>query len=80
MLAFDRWDRPTAGEICDALTDVAAAFAVAGTRDRRAPNLRMRQPRWTPEIPTQVRAAGTRDLPETVTGRPATSFDPFETQ
>jgi serine/threonine-protein kinase len=51
MLAYDRWDRPSAAEvlaelsfIADALaTPVHSAVAVAGT-------LRIRRPRWTPQI------------------------------
>lgn len=49
MLAYDRWDRPSAREVFAELTWLAEAFEPAPARE---PNLvRIRQPRWTPQVP-----------------------------
>jgi serine/threonine-protein kinase len=64
MLAYDRWDRPSAAEvlaelafISDAVaTPVHSPIAVAGT-------LRLRRPRWTPQI-VMARPDTVEDPPE----------------
>lgn len=48
MLAYDRWDRPSAAEVRAELAWIAKALAPA---DDVVPNLvRIRQPRWTPAL------------------------------
>ena len=42
MLAFDRWDRPSAAEVCADLGWLVEVLASS--------QLRMRKPRWTPQI------------------------------
>ncbi len=44
MLAFDRWDRPSAREVHADLSWLAEALAVP------APGMRIRRPRWTPAL------------------------------
>ncbi len=50
MLAYDRWDRPSAAEVFTELAWLADAIALPQSR-RATPNpLRIRRPRWTPAI------------------------------
>jgi serine/threonine-protein kinase len=59
MLAFDRWDRPTAAEVRGQLAILAAHLEGAPPEPVDAPiELRIRKPRWTPQIDlgTKLRA------------------------
>jgi len=52
MLAYDRWDRPSATEVFGELSWIADAFATPiHTRPAAAGMLRLRRPRWTPSLP-----------------------------
>ena len=52
MLAYDRWDRPSAAEVYAELAFLAEAYATPvyalGARPPAAGMLRIRRPRWTP--------------------------------
>ena len=53
MLAYDRWDRPSAAEVFTELSWLADAFTTPITaRPPAAGMLRIRRPRWTPSIIT----------------------------
>jgi len=51
MLAYDRWDRPSIAEVFAELSWIADALAMPiGTRPPAAALVRIRRPRWTPEL------------------------------
>lgn len=51
MLAYDRWDRPSAGEVYTELTWIADAFTTPVQSHPAAGGLlRIRRPRWTPAL------------------------------
>jgi serine/threonine-protein kinase len=57
MLAYDRWDRPSAAEVLAELSWIADALATPiHSRPPAAGQLRMRRPRWTPALEFGERA------------------------
>jgi serine/threonine-protein kinase len=52
MLAYDRWDRPSAAEVFAELSWIADAFAMPAARPAGMQLFRIRRPRWTPPIVT----------------------------
>lgn len=64
MLAYDRWDRPSAAEVLAALSWMVDALATPiHTRPPAAGQLRIRRPRWTPTIDFEQRAKTEPDAP-----------------
>jgi eukaryotic-like serine/threonine-protein kinase len=55
MIAYDRWDRPSSAEVHAEL--VQLAHDLAPPAPRPPSDLRIRRPRWTPEVPFSERAA-----------------------
>lgn len=57
MLAYDRWDRPSAAEVLADLSWIADALATPiHSRPPAAGQLRIRRPRWTPALEFDERA------------------------
>ncbi len=56
MLAYDRWDRPSAAEVLADLSWIADALATPiHSRPPAAGQLRIRRPRWTPTLDFEAR-------------------------
>jgi len=65
MLAYDRWDRPSAAEVYAELSWLADTFVLPPSRPPGAQLFRIRRPRWTPAIikpPRLDRAKTDNDL------------------
>ncbi len=57
MLAYDRWDRPSAGEVLADLAWISDALATPiHSRPPAAGQLRIRRPKWTPTLEFEERA------------------------